>query len=168
MFARTAIRRACNSIDSKYRDVLVRFVDNINGGDVRSLLERLLLAFDVNVVYNVLEQIKAIVWAVVKTAYARNKNLLSFNRHLPHVQFAESQVMNAADPELLIEFTRSLYRQHCVYELVEDSVTWDELVELLCSLDNIIDNKSVINKIGYNSISNSNNIISDCKDLIIK
>ncbi|ACI28762.1 agip60 [Agrotis ipsilon multiple nucleopolyhedrovirus] len=143
MFSHAAIRRAarfCHDVDVKNRAVLVKFVDNLSeessSTDVRTLLERLLLAFDCSVVYSVIEQVKAIVWALVRTAYARNSNLLSLNRgHNVHLKYASALMPTVARPELLFEYTRRLYRRHCVYELVADSITWDELINLLCDLN---------------------------------
>lgn len=140
MFAHNTIRRACYDVDIKNRAVLLRFIDtNADTSDVRILLERMLLAFDVCVVYRVLEQVKAIVWALVRTVYARNINLLSLNRHLAHLEYAKSLLTHVTQPKPLFEFTRHLYKRYCVYELAEDSLTWDELIDLLCKLNLMFD-----------------------------
>ncbi|AFL64911.1 hypothetical protein [Mamestra brassicae multiple nucleopolyhedrovirus] len=141
MFAYLVIRRACLFVDSAQRQVLFNFVNDHKKEDVQLLLERLLIAFDVSLVYRVVENIKAIVWALVKTVYAHNPNVLSLNRHKPHLQYASQLVGKVNRPQQLYEFARDLYKQYCVYELAEDSLSWCDLINVLCNLDNICNNK---------------------------
>nr|WRQ96305.1 maco-A 69 [Mamestra configurata nucleopolyhedrovirus A] len=142
MFAYLVIRRACLFVDSAQRRVLFNFVDDHKKEDVQLLLERLLLAFDVSLVYRVIENIKAIVWALVKTVYAHNPNVLSLNRHKPHLQYASQLIAKVDQTQQLHEFARDLYKQYCVYELTEDSLSWSELINVLCNLDNICSNNN--------------------------
>ncbi|AIZ48612.1 asb054 [Agrotis segetum nucleopolyhedrovirus B] len=151
LFSHDVICRAarfCHDADVKDRAVLVKFIDNLSEAstDVRTLLERLLLAFDCSVVYSVIEEVKAIIWAVVRTVYARNSNLLSLNprRHAVHLKYACALMPTVAQPERLFEYARRLYRHYCVYELVADSLTWDELINLLCDLNQMVNKKYVI------------------------
>jgi hypothetical protein len=135
MFAYLVIRRACLFVDSTQRLVLFNFVDKHSKDDVRLLLDRILVEFDVSLVYRVVENIKAIVWALVRTVYARNPNLLSLNRHNPHLEYATGLVKKVNQSQQLYEFARGLYQQYCVYELTEDSLSWQELIDVLCNLN---------------------------------
>lgn len=135
MFAYLVIRRACLFVDSTQRRVLFNFVDKHSKDDVRLLLDRILVAFDVSLVYRVVENIKAIVWALVRTVYARNPNLLSLNRHNPHLEYATGLAKKVKQSQRLYEFARGLYKQYCVYELTEDSLSWQELIDVLCNLN---------------------------------
>ncbi|WBB27203.1 hypothetical protein [Mythimna sequax nucleopolyhedrovirus] len=137
MFAYLVIRRACLFVDSAQRRVLFNFVNDHKDENVQLLLERLLVAFDVSLVYRVIENIKSIVWALVKTVYAHNPNVLSLNRHEPHLQYASRLVGKVDQTQQLYEFARNLYKQYCVYELTEDSLSWNELINVLYNLDNI-------------------------------
>jgi hypothetical protein len=137
MFAYLIIRRASLHVNAQHRRALFGFIDTQrrNANNVRQLLEQILVAFDVNLVYSLVEHIKSIVWALVRTVYARNTNLLSLNRHLAHVNYATLLLPKATRPRQLYEYAKALYKRYCVYELAEDSLSWNELMCLLRELD---------------------------------
>lgn len=139
MFAFHAIHRACRTVaDANSRDRLLEFVERRRcTDDIQSLLNDMLMTFDVKLVYRVLENLKAIVWALVRIAYARNSNLPSFNRHLEHIEFVSAIMMSRNEPpsRKLLDFLAAIYKRYCVYELIEDSLSWDDLVEMMTVLN---------------------------------
>ncbi|QEI03442.1 hypothetical protein [Spodoptera cosmioides nucleopolyhedrovirus] len=138
MISYKIVREACQNAPFNYRDVLVKFVDNLSNLDICVLMNRLLLAFEIKIVHDVVERVKSIIWAVVRIVYARNKNLLSFDRHLAHMSYAATVVPNIADSTKLYNFSRSLYKRHCVYEMREDCVSFEYVVDLLKILDSFL------------------------------
>ncbi|QNV47798.1 hypothetical protein [Alphabaculovirus altersperidaniae] len=138
MISHDIVREACRSSESKHRDVLVKFVDNLANSDIGVLMKRLLLAFEVDVVHRLVERIKSIIWAVVRIVYARNKNLLSFDRHLQHMAYAAVVIPNIVDSTKLYNFSKALYKRHCVYEMRDDCVSFENVVDLLKIFDSFL------------------------------
>ncbi|AUV65416.1 hypothetical protein [Alphabaculovirus myunipunctae] len=150
MFAYWVIRRACLFADGAHRRALFDFVEAYRVkavDDIRTLMDQVLIAFDVNLVYSLIEHIKSIVWALVRTAYARNANLLSSNRHRVHLDYVAGLLDKVSEPKKLYECTRDLFKRYCVYELAEDSLSWNSLVALMCKLNGFFySDKSVCSK----------------------
>lgn len=138
MLSHKIVRQACESLTlPQYRDVLVEFVEHNSKFDACVLMNRLLLAFEVNIVHDVVEHIKSIVWAIVRIVYARNRNLLSFNRHVQHMGYAATIIPKIANSKKLYDFSRLLYKRHCVYEMREDCVSFEYVIKLLCFFDDL-------------------------------
>ncbi|ACI47423.1 unknown [Spodoptera litura nucleopolyhedrovirus II] len=140
MIAHKIVREACQKSPFPHRRVLVKFVDdNFSNADICALMERMLMAFEVKIVHDVVERIKSIIWAMVRMVYARNKNLLSFDRHVPHVPYVAAAVIpNIADSTKLYNFSKSLYKRHCVYEMRDDCVSFEYVVHLLQIIDSFL------------------------------
>ncbi|CDG72529.1 Unknown (Maco68) [Spodoptera exigua multiple nucleopolyhedrovirus] len=138
MISYKIVREACKGASVEYRDVLVKFVDNLSGLDICVLMNRLLLAFEIKIVHDVVERIKSIIWAMVRIVYARNKNLLSFDRHISHMPYAAALISNVLDSTKLYNFSRFLYKRHCVYEMREDCVSFDYVVDVLKFFDSFL------------------------------
>lgn len=170
MFGYLVIRRACLHVNVKHRRALFNFIDAHTPNDVKLLLERILVAFEVDVVYNLLEHVKAIVWAVVRNVYAQNFNLLSMNRHQIHFDYVAVLLRKVAKPKRLFKFCRDLFKRYCIYEMAQDTVPWEDLVKLLCTMNSMFHKKTIIdtnknsrkNVYRYSRNCNSNKL---CKKL---
>ncbi|QAT90334.1 hypothetical protein KM622_gp048 [Spodoptera exempta nucleopolyhedrovirus] len=135
LFSSIALRRACNSVTClSVREKLNSVID-FQDDNAQRLFENLLLNFDIGTVYVVVEECKRIVWALVRTVYARNVNLPSLKKNR-HLNFVQNIVGDKLDCKLKC-LARDLYRHHYMYELSEDSLSWDEFIQLLCNIDSL-------------------------------
>ncbi|AYN45002.1 se42 [Alphabaculovirus alterspexiguae] len=134
-FSSIAVRRACDSVQClKIKEELKKTINFEKNYSTRRLFETILLNFDLRTVYILVEECKAIVWALVRTVYARNSNLPSLkkNKHLDFVKTITS--VNELNYRLKC-LAGDLYKRHFIYELSEDSLSWDEFIQLLYDID---------------------------------
>nr|QED40108.1 hypothetical protein [Spodoptera frugiperda multiple nucleopolyhedrovirus] len=138
MLSHDIICYACEKhTNKKYNKILVEFVNNHANTNICTLMDRILLAFEVDVVYEIVENVKSIIWAVVKIVYARNRNLPSFQHHLPFISFAATLIPQIANSKDLYNFSKSLYKRFCVYEMKENYGTFDDVISILKKLDSL-------------------------------
>ncbi|AIE47827.1 hypothetical protein pesp101 [Peridroma alphabaculovirus] len=162
MFIYSVVRRASCDVDAAHQRALFNHIENHQRRrrrrlcDVRALLDSILLKFDVNAVYVLVENIKAIVWALVRLVYARNPNLLTSRRHERYLSYAHNLAKRVSRPLELHEYARNLYRRFSVYELREDSLDWDELMDMMCTLATMFSSETS-ERIKNNNVVKCNN-----------